>query len=155
MRQATILPRIFAAGAKLHTQTTILARHSTPLRLPAIQQHRAYADLLKARPGPPRLAGEEQEEFERLVREANSGSFTKQLTPEEELAEIEALEAAEKERTTSMKKLSSDGFHPDYAGRTIPEFEGEVNPKTGEVGGPKQDPLRHGDYSFNGRVTDF
>lgn len=35
------------------------------------------------------------------------------------------------------------------------EFEGDVNPKTGERGGPKQDPLKHGDYSFNGRVTDF
>ncbi|KAK8092065.1 hypothetical protein PG997_002426 [Apiospora hydei] len=39
-----------------------------------------------------------------------------------------------------------------------PEFEGETNPKTGEVGGPKNEPLRWGaagDYSFNGRVTDF
>lgn len=39
-----------------------------------------------------------------------------------------------------------------------PEFEGDVNPKTGEVGGPKNEPLRwgsHSDYSFNGRVTDF
>ena len=42
-----------------------------------------------------------------------------------------------------------------------PEFEGEVNPKTGEVGGPKNEPLRwgsgegRGDWSYNGRVTDF
>ena len=39
-----------------------------------------------------------------------------------------------------------------------PEFEGEVNPKTGEVGGPKNDPLRWGaggDWSYNGRTTDF
>ena len=39
-----------------------------------------------------------------------------------------------------------------------PEFEGDVNPKTGEVGGPKNEPLRWGaggDWSFNGRVTDF
>jgi hypothetical protein len=39
-----------------------------------------------------------------------------------------------------------------------PEFEGDVNPKTGEVGGPKNEPLRWGsggDWSYNGRVTDF
>lgn len=39
-----------------------------------------------------------------------------------------------------------------------PEFEGEKNPKTGEVGGPKNEPLRwggSGDWSYNGRVTDF
>lgn len=39
-----------------------------------------------------------------------------------------------------------------------PEFEGETNPKTGEVGGPKNEPLRwghEGDWSYNGRVTDF
>lgn len=39
-----------------------------------------------------------------------------------------------------------------------PEFEGEKNPKTGEVGGPKNEPLRWGsagDWSYNGRVTDF
>lgn len=45
--------------------------------------------------------------------------------------------------------------HPDIRRGAPPEFEGDVNPKTGEVGGPKNDPLRHGDYSFNGRVTDF
>ena len=39
-----------------------------------------------------------------------------------------------------------------------PEFEGDKNPKTGEVGGPKNEPLRwgsKGDWSYNGRVTDF
>lgn len=39
-----------------------------------------------------------------------------------------------------------------------PEFQGDVNPKTGEVGGPKNEPLRwggDGDWSYNGRVTDF
>ncbi|KKY31002.1 putative fmp21-like protein [Diaporthe ampelina] len=39
-----------------------------------------------------------------------------------------------------------------------PEFDGERNPKTGEVGGPKTEPLRWGsagDWSYNGRVTDF
>ncbi|KAG8160499.1 hypothetical protein KVR01_010035 [Diaporthe batatas] len=39
-----------------------------------------------------------------------------------------------------------------------PEFDGDKNPRTGEVGGPKTEPLRWGsagDWSYNGRVTDF
>lgn len=33
-------------------------------------------------------------------------------------------------------------LHPDLRGGLKPEFEGEKNPKTGEVGGPKNEPLR-------------
>jgi hypothetical protein len=84
-----------------------------------------------ARPGPPRLPKEEQEEFERLQREA-------QQSWKAEDGEGEPSEAV----------------NPAYR-KPYEEFQGEVNPVTGEVGGPKQDPLRHGDYSFNGRVTDF
>lgn len=50
--------------------------------------------------------------------------------------------------------MASDAPHPEVR-KVYHDFEGDVNPETGEVGGPKQDPLRHGDYSFNGRVTDF
>ena len=52
-------------------------------------------------------------------------------------------------------------FHPNMRRGAPPEFEGDVNPKTGEVGGPKNEPLRwgsthnSGDWSYNGRVTDF
>ncbi|KAI9737222.1 MAG: putative mitochondrial protein, conserved [Claussenomyces sp. TS43310] len=52
-------------------------------------------------------------------------------------------------------------LHPDIRRGAKPEFEGDVNPKTGEVGGPKNEPLRwgstgdRGDWSYNGRVTDF
>jgi hypothetical protein len=49
-------------------------------------------------------------------------------------------------------------LHPDVRKGAPPEFEGVVNPKTGEVGGPKNEPLRwgaNGDWSFNGRTTDF
>ncbi|KAJ4330322.1 hypothetical protein N0V95_010073, partial [Ascochyta clinopodiicola] len=54
-----------------------------------------------------------------------------------------------------------DEFHPNMRRGAPPEFEGDVNPKTGEVGGPKNEPLRWGsdgkmgDWSYNGRVTDF
>lgn len=46
-------------------------------------------------------------------------------------------------------------FHPDVRRKPKPEFEGERNPVTGELNGPKNDPLRHGDYSYGGRCTDF
>jgi hypothetical protein len=49
-------------------------------------------------------------------------------------------------------------FHPNMRRGAPPEFEGDTNPKTGEVGGPKNEPLRwgvSGDWSYNGRVTDF
>jgi hypothetical protein len=52
-------------------------------------------------------------------------------------------------------------LHPDVRRGARPEFEGDINPVTGEVGGPKNEPLRwgstgeRGDWSYNGRVTDF
>jgi len=49
-------------------------------------------------------------------------------------------------------------LHPDVVRGAQPEFEGDVNPKTGEVGGPKNEPLRWGptsEWTYNGRATDF
>jgi hypothetical protein len=49
-------------------------------------------------------------------------------------------------------------LHPHIRRGAKPEFEGDINPKTGEVGGPKNEPLRWGavgDWSYNGRTTDF
>ncbi|KAK9454288.1 hypothetical protein V1511DRAFT_471676 [Dipodascopsis uninucleata] len=106
---------------------------------------RRYSDFMKPKPGPPRLPQNEQDEFENLVKKANESAF-----------KLDDSEIVAQSSSGSNSKLSSaEMYHPDYRGRTIPEFEGDVNPKTGEIGGPKQDPLRHGDYSFNGRVTDF
>ncbi|KAI8088731.1 uncharacterized protein BX664DRAFT_331247 [Halteromyces radiatus] len=48
-----------------------------------------------------------------------------------------------------------DGLHADARTPLTPEFEGHVNPKTGEVNGPKNEPVKHNDWSFGGRVTDF
>lgn len=85
------------------------------------------APPLGSAPAPPRLPKEDQEEFERLQKQANQSRFVN----DEEVA-----------------------MHPQFR-KPYADFEGEKNPETGEIGGPKQDPLRHGDYSFNGRVTDF
>jgi len=38
------------------------------------------------------------------------------------------------------------------------EFDGDVNPITGERGGPRREPVgrwAEGDWSFKGRVSDF
>jgi hypothetical protein len=88
-----------------------------------------------SRPSPPRLAQTQQREFEELHRAV------------QELGPTEHAEA-------------EWALHPD-APRPIPlEFEGNVNPVTGEEGGPKQEPVRrwgedHGDWSLKGRVSDF
>ncbi len=55
-------------------------------------------------------------------------------------------------------KGKGEELHPNVRRGAQPEFEGEVNPKTGEVGGPKNDPLRWGassEWTYNGRATDF
>lgn len=92
-------------------------------------------------PHPPRLPEEDQREFERLqkiatsqkaIEDYNKGNDVKGTTNDTNIGEF------------------SPEYHP-----LVAEFEGDKNPKTGEIGGPKQDPTRHGDWSFNGRVTDF
>lgn len=101
-------------------------------------------------PGPPRLNKKDQEEFERLQREANTTNAFN------DYYQKEGIEADLVEEPILPKSEAAVDFHyhPEYR-HIKPDFEGDRNPVTGEVGGPKQDPLRHGDYSFNGRVTDF
>ncbi|TID23844.1 hypothetical protein CANINC_003136 [Pichia inconspicua] len=94
-------------------------------------------------PAPPLLDPEEQREFEKLQQAANTQS---------------AIDEYNKElgfKDDASPKITSDIGQFTGVMQTIPEFEGDTNPVTGEVNGPKQDPIKHGDWSFNGRVTDF
>jgi hypothetical protein len=120
-------------------------------------------------PAPPRLPKEEQELFEKLQRES-TGAFS---TPPSSVSELRARinQSPDSSPTTSTSEgedgavdakvnASGDGgeLHPHVRRGARPEFEGDINPKTGEVGGPKNEPLRWGeggDWSYNGRVTDF
>lgn len=129
-------------------------------------------------PAPPRLPPKEQEEFERLQK-SSTGAFS---TPKSHLPSPTSSPAAATtarvrpqvnqspdstaEDTGSLEaKFEARGegeeLHPDIRRGAKPEFEGDRNPKTGEVGGPKNEPLRwgstgeRGDWSYNGRVTDF
>jgi hypothetical protein len=50
--------------------------------------------------------------------------------------------------------------HPDAPTPLKAEFDGDINPATGERGGPKREPVQRwieeeGDWSFKGRVSDF
>ncbi|KAK8854839.1 hypothetical protein IAR55_003578 [Kwoniella newhampshirensis] len=91
-----------------------------------------------SKPGPPPLPPAEQAEFDRLIK-ANQ---TVGASPA--IVDDPSLGAKETE-------------HRDMRRGPRPEFEGEVNPKTGERGGPKNDPFIAGDndWQFGGRVTDF
>jgi hypothetical protein len=61
----------------------------------------------------------------------------------------EFLELLRKQESLSNEK------HPDYV-EFEKEFQGNVNVKTGEVGGPQgKEPTRYGDWERNGRVYDF
>ncbi|KAH9858810.1 hypothetical protein C2E23DRAFT_800212 [Lenzites betulinus] len=93
------------------------------------------------RPAPPPLPRDQQREFEELVRSAHAP-----------LSVPQRADRSEKEADITM--------HPDARPPVAPEFGGEINPVTGEQGGPKREPVRRwgegdGDWSFKGRVSDF
>ncbi|VUC27634.1 unnamed protein product [Clonostachys rosea] len=109
---------------------------------------RSYSSSpFSSQPGPPKLPAREQAEFERLQRQA---AVSPAFQPEALEADKNAAAAA----APVVEELGDGGLQRGAK----PEFEGDVNPKTGEVGGPKNEPLRWGDksdWSYNGRVTDF
>ncbi len=126
------------------------------------------------KPAPPRLPPEQQAEFERLVRAAQESAAAASLADAVAAANAKAAAAAEAEQAateaaakemaapttttpTPASALNGNPIEGVWRG-AAPEFDGERNPKTGEVGGPKNEPLRWGsagDWSYNGRVTDF
>ncbi|PNS16948.1 hypothetical protein CAC42_4912 [Sphaceloma murrayae] len=130
-------------------------------------------------PAPPRLPKEEQELFEKLQQQS-MGAFSQPQDTDPSTAEtspadvettaprrspIQVNQPGEQQNSGSVAaapRVSNDGegeeLHPNIRRGAPPEFQGEKNPKTGEVGGPKNEPLRWGhggDWSYNGRVTDF
>lgn len=132
-------------------------------------------------PSPPRLPKEEQELFESLQRESTGAFSTPRSPPKinqspdastEDVAKADKVvaERVEKVADSSTSKFEQEfkkviearelgeELHPNVRRGTPPEFEGDINPKTGEVGGPKNEPLRWGatgEWSYNGRTTDF
>ena len=130
-------------------------------------------------PSPPKLPKEEQEIFEKLQQQS-TGAFStpkyvrEHFNADKEGGDVEGgVERAEAQSSSSeadrlleqlreKARLAAKGdgeeLHPNVRRGAAPEFDGDTNPKTGEVGGPKNEPLRwgvSGDWSYNGRVTDF
>ncbi|GAA5951150.1 hypothetical protein JCM3765_002400 [Sporobolomyces pararoseus] len=96
------------------------------------------------RPSPPPLPPQQQREFEELIRKQNAPlSKPSSSSEDSSSAGFEQPEEGELE------------LHPDYRAKPKPKFKGDKNPETGEVGGPKNEPLQHGDWSYGGKVTDF
>ncbi|KAI9867536.1 MAG: putative mitochondrial protein, conserved, partial [Pleopsidium flavum] len=133
-------------------------------------------------PAPPRLPKEDQEIFDRL-QQSSTGAFSSprpnivvNQSPASSVSDQssrhqfnqssqttgEPISKAEVEIAAVNARIQATGdgeeVHPDVRRGPKPEFEGDRNPKTGETGGPKNEPLRWGgnvDWSYNGRVTDF
>lgn len=115
-------------------------------------------------PAPPRLPKEEQEIFDKLTKQSTGAFSTPQQVPEDTVAQASPSkpQVNQSPQINQSPALKADGkgeeLHPNVRRGAPPEFEGDVNPQTGEVGGPKNNPLRWGhqsDWSYNGRVTDF
>ncbi|KAG7162121.1 succinate dehydrogenase assembly factor 4, mitochondrial-like [Homarus americanus] len=65
-----------------------------------------------------------------------------------------------KKAKTPIGKLDGqeieEGHHPYQEKEPLQPFPDNVNPATGEVGGPKgPEPTRYGDWERKGRVSDF
>lgn len=136
---------------------------------------RPYSSFLQTGPAPPRLPPDQQAEFERLQRAAEaalSSHTTIPAAPEQQQQQPlstsrhvstpspqpAAAATATATATSQPETLDAGTFSGGIRKGAPPEFEGDTNPVTGEVGGPKNEPLRcgsAGDWSFNGRVTDF
>jgi hypothetical protein len=98
---------------------------------------------------------------------SSSEAADAQTVVQERVDKIASNTAEQDETTAKVKDLfdktiraKGDGeeLHPNVRRGAQPEFEGDVNPKTGEVGGPKNEPLRWGpnsEWTYNGRATDF
>ncbi|KAI6781474.1 uncharacterized protein J7T54_001436 [Emericellopsis cladophorae] len=121
---------------------------------------RTYASSFRPGPAPPKLPAEQQAEFERLQRQAAVSSAFNPPTS----ADAASPESKTSETAAAAKGTPGDGegeeeaFNQGLFRGAKPEFRGDVNPKTGEVGGPKNDPLRwgsSGEWTYNGRATDF
>lgn len=60
-------------------------------------------------------------------------------------------------KTRSTKKITEEIDNTKFKGSNVLKpFPNNINPKTGEVGGPRgPEPTRFGDWERKGRVTDF
>jgi hypothetical protein len=162
-----LLPSPSRAAAAAATLLTPIARRTTAATALSVS-HARLSSSFQSQPSPPRLPAEQQAEFERLQREAEARLHThtqpvQQTSPLATSRHVSTPDSSSSSATESSPPDSSDETATATLSGGIrkgaaPEFSGDKNPKTGEVGGPKNEPLRwgsEGDWSYNGRVTDF
>ena len=183
-RNYTTSPILHFHKGDFKTQYTMQSFTKTATRTirPSFLHRRPFSCLRRRQsqwtpqPSPPKLPKEEQEIFERLQAQS-TGAFSQPKPLQETAAnrdaeaeaQVESMEGEQprseraedmleqlRERARVVAKGEGEELHPNVRRGAKPEFEGDTNPVTGEVGGPKNDPLRwKGDWSYNGRVTDF
>ena len=172
-------PVFVSSAPRAYLFTSRFIRSFATTYSPRQEQHNPFGGL--GGPAPPRLPKEEQDIFEELQRQSTGAFSTPRAPPKiNQSPDSTAAEAAEAEaKIDARAENMSDGppskfkeqfqkiiqargkgeeLHPDVRLGAQPEFEGERNPKTGEVGGPKNEPLRWGaagEWTYNGRTTDF
>ncbi len=162
---------------------TSVLRFRPARRLFSSNVHLRATPPFRSGPAPPRLPKEDQELYEKLQRSSTGAFSTPQpqvvvnqslasssISPQRQRPQVNQSPHAEPESELSTEQKieninakveargSGEELHPDVRRGARPEFEGDRNPKTGEIGGPKNEPLRWGggvDWSYNGRVTDF
>jgi hypothetical protein len=142
----------------LYPSLRYTTRSSSLRRLTSITIRSASSKSFATPPSPPRLSKDEQEIFENLQKQS-TGAFSTPKSAEPTTTTTNTASTDGQKLEAQIKaKGEGEELHPHIRRGAKPEFEGDVNPKTGEVGGPKNEPQRwgtQGDYSYNGRVTDF
>lgn len=165
---------------------SLLTKQLQPSRRLLHQSSRHSAATFAPSPSPPKLPEEDQRVYEELQK-GSTGAFSTPR-PRMAVNQSPASRSSDQEPRSSPPpnnyapsrnssnsqstqqeaqggfpaKVTAEGegeeLHPDVRRGAKPEFEGDRNPQTGEVDGPKNNPLRWGgevDWSYNGRVTDF
>ncbi|CAO1624919.1 unnamed protein product [Parajaminaea phylloscopi] len=133
------------------------------------------------RPGPPSLPREQQKEFDRLIKERGNQLQFKRPDPQSSRQAADSTtgttsaaaagsgagagatvssSSSNASRTQSASasapSISGSDVHPNARKPPPPDFQGDENPLTGEVGGPKKDPLQwEREWTYGGRATDF
>ncbi|KAI9820737.1 MAG: putative mitochondrial protein, conserved [Pycnora praestabilis] len=130
-------------------QSTSTGAFSTPTTKPSIIVNQSPASSSSSSPSSTSPSRPQINQSPHTTTPPSSSLSSSPTPSDRDLASINARVEA-----------TGDGeeLHPDVRRGAFPEFEGDRNPKTGEVGGPKNEPLRWGgdvDWSYNGRVTDF
>ncbi|XP_076061538.1 succinate dehydrogenase assembly factor 4, mitochondrial-like [Oratosquilla oratoria] len=95
----------------------------------------------------------------RTVMKSNFAPSTRLVSTNGEDGEACGRSAPKKAKTPIGKldeKETPEGIHPYQEKEPLESFPDNVNPNTGEVGGPRgPEPTRYGDWERKGRVTDF